>query len=329
MHPRSTLSIVVAVWTPIVLAALPGATSAHAENYPTRPITLVVPFGAGGGIDIVARIFAEKLQEKLHQPVIVENRAGAGGITGTNYVAHTTPDGYTLLLIEASSVLAKWLHKDVPFNVATDFTPVAMVATTYLGLFANSSLPVNNIEQLVAYSKAHPRELSVGTPGVGTPHHLAAMMLNKGVGIDITNIPYRGTPPSVNDLVGGQIPLVWAVPANVMPFVEQGKAKLLAVSAPQRLSSLPQVPTVAETVLPGFSVTLWLGIAAPNGTPPEVITRVSQAIHETSELPEVQTRLSALGYNLDFRSGDKFREQMLSDQQKYGAVIRESGMRAN
>jgi tripartite-type tricarboxylate transporter receptor subunit TctC len=325
MHPRSRLSIIIA-FLPIVWATLLSSISAQAEDYPTRPITLVVPFGAGGGIDIVARIFAARLQEQLHQPVVVENRAGAGGIIGTSYVAHATPDGYTLLLIEASSVLAKWLHKDVPFHVTTDFTPVAMVATTYLGLFAGPSLPVTDIEQLVTYSKAHPGKLSVGTPGVGTPHHLAAMMLNRGAGTDITNIPYRGTPASVNDLISGQIPLVWAVPVNVMSFVELGKARLLAVSSPQRLSSLPKVPTIAETVLPGFSVTLWLGIASPAGTPPEIITRLSQAVQKIAEMPDVQNRVSAMGYNLDFRSGDKFREQMLSDHEKYGVVIRDAGI---
>lgn len=304
------------VWSPKI---------SHAADYPARTITLVVPFAAGGGIDIVARIFAGKLQEKLHQPVVVENRIGGGGIVGTAAVAHAAPDGYTLLMIEASSVLAKWLHKEVAFQVESDFAPVAMLATTYLGLFANQSLPVSNVGELIAYSKAHPGKLSVGTPGVGTPHHLAAIMLNHGAGIDITNVAYRGTPPSVTDLVSGQIPLVWAVPITVAPFVAQGKARLLMISAPHRLAAYPEVPSVAESV-PGFDVTLWLGIAAPARTPPEVIARLAQAIHEVSELTDVQKRLSALGYNVDFRSGDKFREQMLADQKKYGDVIRAAGI---
>jgi len=307
-----------------VSALLPPGKS-HAAGYPARTVTLIVPFAAGGGIDVVARIFAGKLQEKLHQPIIVENRVGGGGIVGTAAVAHAAPDGYTLLVIEASSVLAKSLHKDVAFHVDTDFAPVAMVATTYLGLFANTSLPVSNFAEFVAYSKAHPGKLSVGTPGVGTPHHLAAMMLNHGAGLDIANVAYRGTPPSVTDLISGQIPLVWAVPLNVMPFVAQGKAKLLAVSAPQRLAAFPNVPAVAES-LPGFDVTLWLGIAAPARTPPEVVARLAQTIREISELPDVQQRLSTLGYNLDFRSGDKFRAQMLADQKKYGDVIHAAGI---
>ncbi len=296
-----------------------------AADYPARTVTLVVPFAAGGGIDIVARILASNLQEKLHQPVVVKNHAGGGGLVGTAAVAHAAPDGYTLLVIEASSVLAKWLHKDVTFNVETDFAPVAMVATTYLGLFANTALPASNFAQFVAYSKAHPGKLSVGTPGVGTPHYLAAIMLDHGAGLDIAHVAYRGTPPSVTDLISGQIPLVWAVPLNVMPFVAQGKAKLLAVSAPQRLAEFPDVPAVAET-LPGFEVTLWVGIAAPAQTPHEIVARLAQAIHEISELPEVQKRLSTLGYNLDFRGGDKFRAKMLADQKKYGDALHAVGI---
>ncbi len=303
--------------------------SARADNYPKRPITLVVPFGSGGGIDIVARIVAEKLQERMHQSVVVENRAGGGGIVGTSVVAHARPDGYTLLFIEMSSVLAKWLHKKVPFNVETDFAPIAMVATNYLGLFANMSLPANNLTELIAYNKTHPTKLSIGTPGVGTPHHLAALMLNHGSGIDLVNVSYRGTPPSVADLISGRIPLVWAVPVNVMPFVAQHKAKLLAISSPQRLAELSNVPTVAEQGLPTFSVTLWLGIAGPAGTPAEIVSRLSKAIKEVTELPDVHERLSALGYNLDYRSSDKFREQMLSDQRKYGEVILEAGIQPN
>ena len=321
--------LTIAAWILGASVGLTPAGSARADNYPVRPITLVVPFGSGGGIDIVARIVAEKLQEGLHQPVVVENRAGGGGIVGTSVVAHAKPDGYTLLFIEMSSVLAKWLHKKVPFDVETDFAPVAMVATNYLGLFANTSLPANNLTELIAYSKAHPTKLTVGIPGVGTPHHLAALMFEHGSGLDMVHAAYRGTPPSVTDLVSGQIPLVWAVPINVMPFVAEGKAKLLAVSSPQRLAALPNVPTVAEQGLPDFSVTLWLGIAGPAGTPAEIVSRLSKAIQELTALPDVHKRLSALGYNLDYRSGDKFREQMLGDQRKYGEVIFEAGIQPN
>jgi tripartite-type tricarboxylate transporter receptor subunit TctC len=306
-------------------ALLPQPQIARAATYPERTVTLVVPFAAGGGIDIVARIFASKLAERLRQPVIVENRVGGGGIVGTASVARAAPDGYTLLMIEASSVLEKWLHKDIAFKVETDFAPIAMVATTYLGLFANTSLPVSTMGELIAYSKANPGKLSVGTPGIGSPHQLAAMMLNRGASIDIASVAYRGSPPSVADLISNQIPLVWAVPLNVMPFVAQGKARLLAVSAPHRLAVLPNTPSVAEFV-PGFDVTLWLGVAVPARTPPNVVDRLEQAIHEISDLADVQERLTTLGYKSDFRNGVDFRERILADQKKFGDVIHAAGI---
>ena len=314
------------LWILVALVTSQDFPRAHAQAYPSRSITLVVPFTAGGGIDILARLFADKLQEKLQQPFIVENRTGAGGIIGTDSVARASPDGYTLLFMEGGAVLAKWLHKRVPFDVTSDFTPVAMVATTYLGLFAHPSLPVSDAKDLIAYGKANPGKLSAGTPGVGTPHHLTFLMFNKGAGIDITHVPYRGTPPSVNDLVSGQIPLVWAVPINVLPFVEQGKAKALGVSALQRIPMLPQTPTIAENAVPRFEVVLWLGIAAPAKTPPEIITRLGQAIREVIENSDVQKRAAALGYGLNFRPGEKFHELIVSDHEKYGKVIREAGI---
>src|SRR5262252_5225161 len=244
------------------VAAIPMMPAAlWAEPFPIRPVTLVVPIAAGGAVDTSARIIAEKLQEKLQQPVVVENRPGAGSIIGTNFVAKAAPDGYTLLLMEPGAVLAKWLNKTVPFDVTADFSPIAMFAISPLVLFAHPSVPFHDLKELIAYSKANPRKLSVGTPGVGTPHHLAAAWLNTAAKIDITHVPYRGSAPALNDLLGGQIPLIWATPVAVMPFVEQGKAKVLAVATEQRIPMLPQVPTVAESAVPGFAVNIWLGIA--------------------------------------------------------------------
>src|SRR5260370_40382654 len=185
---------------------------AIAQTYPTRPITLVVPIAAGGAVDTAARIIAEKLQHKLKQSVVVENRPGAGSLIGSNFVAKAAPDGYTLLLMEPGAVLAKWLNKTVPVDVTTDFAPIAMGATSPLVLFAHPSVAVHDVKELIAYSKANPGKLSVGTPGVGTPHHLAAAWLNAAAKIAIVHVPYRGAAPALNDLFGGQIPLIWASP---------------------------------------------------------------------------------------------------------------------
>src|SRR4029077_11132540 len=181
-------------------------------------------------------------QEKLRQSVVVENRPGAGSMIGTNFVAKAAPDGYTLLLMEPGAVLAKWLNKTVPFDVTNDFSPIAMVANSPLVLFAHSSVPFHDLKELIAYSRANPRKLSVGTPGIGTQHHLAAAWLNTAAKIEITHVPYRGAAPALNDLLGGQIPLIWASPVAVLPYVAQGRVRALGVSARQRAAILPQVP---------------------------------------------------------------------------------------
>src|ERR1700722_7241196 len=308
-------------------AALPVASSiAWGQAYPTRPITLVVPIAAGGAVDTAARIIAEKLQMTLHQPFVVENRSGAGSVIGTNFVAKAAPDGYTLLLMEPGAVLAKWLNKTVPFDVTSDFSPIAMNATSSLVLFAHPSVAFRDVGELIAYSKANPRKLSVGTPGVGTPHHLAAAWLNTAAKIDITHVPYRGAAPALNDLLGGQIPLIWASPVAVMPYVEQGKVRMLGVSAQQRDRMLPQVPTISESGVPGFNTVNWFGIAAPAKVSPEVVDRIGRAVHEVTALSDVQRRMSVLGFNLDFRNSDRFRELIVADHQKYGAIIRQAGI---
>ena len=195
-----------------------------------------MPIAAGGGVDTIGRMFAAQLGDRLKQPWVVENRPGAGGLVGLDSVAKAAPDGHTLVVMETSAVLQKWLHKNVPFDVVADFAPVAQMATTPLLLFANPSLPVANIKELIAYAKANPGKLSVGTPGIGSPHHLAVAMLNAAAGIDITHVPYKGTAPALNDLLGGQIPLIWATPNVVMQYVETGKIKPLAVGSPQRIA---------------------------------------------------------------------------------------------
>jgi tripartite-type tricarboxylate transporter receptor subunit TctC len=299
---------------------------AIAQTYPMRPITLVVPIAAGGAVDTAARIIAEKLQQKLRQSVVVENRPGAGSLIGTNFVAKAAPDGYTLLLMEPGAVIAKWLNKTVPFDVTTEFAPIAMVATSPLVLFAHPSVPFHDVRELIAYSKANPGKLSVGTAGVGTPHHLAAIWLNAAAKIAITHVPYRGAAPALNDLLGGQIPLIWASPVAVMPYVEQGKVRMLGVSTQQRDRMLPQVPTVAESGVSGFDTANWFGIVAPARVPPEVVACVSQAIREVTDLPDVQSRMSTLGFDLDFRDRDRFRELIIRDHHKYGTIIREAGI---
>jgi tripartite-type tricarboxylate transporter receptor subunit TctC len=313
----------------VSLVVLAGASPLRAQapaGEGARAITLVVPIAAGGGMDTLGRLVAERLQERLKQPVVVENRVGAGGVVGVDYVAKAAPDGRTLLLLDISAVLHKWLHKSVPFDVVADFAPIARVATTPLLLFANPALPVADVKALIAYAKENPGKLSVGTPGVGSPHHLAAAMLNRAAGIDITHVPYRGTAPALNDLLGGQIPLIWATPNAVVQFIEAGKVKPLATASLERIAMLPQVPTIAESALPGFNVGVWFGIAAPAKTARETVERLAAEIGEITSQPDVRKRLSALGYDIDFAGSEALRDLIASDHKRYGAVIRDAGI---
>jgi tripartite-type tricarboxylate transporter receptor subunit TctC len=293
------------------------------------PITLVVPIAAGGGMDTIGRCSPSGCRNGSSSPVVVENRVGAGGVTGVDYVAKAAPDGRTLLLLDISAVLHKWLHRSVPFDVIADFAPVAQVATTPLLLFAHPSLPVADVKELIAYARANPGKLSVGTPGVGSPHHLAAAMLNSAAKIDITHVPYRGTAPALNDLLGGQIPLIWATPNALIPFLEAGKVKALATASAQRIAILPQVPTVAENALRGFDVGVWFAIAAPAKTPRDIVERLGHEIGEITKLPDVQKRLSALGYDLNFAGNERLRDLIAADHTRYGTVIRDAGITPN
>jgi tripartite-type tricarboxylate transporter receptor subunit TctC len=302
---------------------------AHAQLNPARPITIVVPIGAGGGVDATGRLIAEKLQERLKQPVVVENRPAAGGMVGTDSVAKAAPDGHTLLLMETSSVLHKWLHTNVPYDVVADFAPIARVATSPLILFANPSFGPNNARELIALAKAEPGKLSAGTPGIGTPHHLGLMMLNALAKIEIVNVPYRGAALVLNDVLAGQIPMGWAAPTAVMPHVATGKVKILGVASAQRPASLPQVPTIAENGVPGFDLDIWFGVAAPAKTPPDIVARLSKDIADIVAQPEVKERIAKVGLSTAYLDGAKFREQIRADHERFGKIIRDAGIKPN
>jgi len=310
------------------IAAIAGAIGASAQvpGGDSRPVTLVVAIAPGGGVDTIGRLFAAQLTDRLKQAWVVENRPGAGGLVGLDSVAKAPPDGHTLVMMETSAVLQQWLHKSVPFDVVADFAPVAGTATTPLFLFANASLPVSNLKELIAYAKANPGKLSVGTPGIGTPHHLAAAMLNATAGIDITHVPYKGTAPALNDLLGGQIPLLWATPNVVIQYVESGKVKPLVVGSLQRAPILPNVPTANESGLPGFDVSVWFGVAAPAKTPRDIIEPLSRTLAEIDNLPELAQKTAPLGYDLSYLDSRQFADKIAKDHARYGKVIRDAGI---
>jgi tripartite-type tricarboxylate transporter receptor subunit TctC len=310
-----------------VAVAAAAAIAASAQSPDTRPVTLVVPIAAGGGVDIIGRQFAAKLSERLGQAWVVENRTGAGGAIGADSVAKATPDGHTMLLMETSSVLHKWLHKDVPFDVVADFAPVAEIATTPILLFSGPASPVSGLKSLVAYAKANPGKLTVGTPGVGTPHHLAALMFNVMAGVEITHVPYKGTAPAVTDLLGGQIPLIWSTPNSLMQYIETGKIKPLAVASPSRIAILPDVPTVSESGYPNFDVTVWYGVSGPAKMPRDVVARYGSALADVDKMPDVDQKLTPLGYNLRYFDSKQFADTIARDYDRYGKLIQGAGIK--
>ena len=312
-----------------LLAWLALTQPAGAQLNSSRQITIVVPIGAGGGVDAAGRLIAEKLQERLKQPVIVENRPAGGGMVGTDSVAKAAPDGNTLLLMETSAVLHKWLHKSVPYDVVSDFAPIARVATSPLLLFANPSFGPNNAKELIALAKAQPGKLSAGTPGIGTPHHLGLLMLNALAKIEIVNVPYRGAALVVNDVLAGQIPMGWGAPTAVMPHVNAGKLKLLGVASAKRPPSLPNVPTIAEGGVPGFDLDIWFGLAAPAKTPHDIVARLSKEIAAIVAQPDVKERIQKVGLSPAYTDGAAFREQIRSDHERFGKIIRDAGIVPN
>jgi tripartite-type tricarboxylate transporter receptor subunit TctC len=315
--------------TLVLLPLLALSQPAQAQLNPSRQITIVVPIGAGGGVDATGRLFAEKLQERLKQPVVVENRPAGGGMVGADSVAKAAPDGHTLLLMETSSVLHKWLHTNVPYDVVTDFAPIARVATSPMILFAQPAFPANDVRELIALAKAEPGKLSVGTPGIGTPHHLAMLMLNALAKIDIVNVPYRGAALVLNDVLAGQIPLGWAAPTAVIPHVASGKVKILGVASARRPALLPQVTPIAESGVPGFDLDIWFGVSAPARTPPDVIARYSKEIAEIAALPDVKERIEKVGLSVAYADGETFRKQVREDHERFGKIIREAGIKPN
>jgi len=311
------------------LLGAPAVAQIQAQDtaaYPNRTITIVVPLAPGGGVDVLARTLAAELKQRLGQAVVVENRTGGGGIVGDDSVAKAAPDGYTLLTMNSSEVLHKWLHKSVPFDVVKDVAPIAQFATSPLILMTNASRPYRTLAQYLAYAKAHPGEMTYGSPGVGTPHNLAGEMLDKMAGIDVVHVPYRGTSPALNDLIANQIPAIWATSIAALPFIETGKVIPLALADLRRPAVLPGVPTVAECCVAGFHVEVWFGPAAPAGTPAAVVARLDEELRRIGDKPDVRERLNRLGFDLVYKPTAAFAAMVAEDHIRYGGVIKGLGI---
>ena len=279
--------------------ALPFAVSAQ-QNFPTKPIRLIVGFAPGGGTDIVARAIAPKMSEILGQSIIIENKSGAAGTIGADLVAKSNPDGYTLLMGHSNSnAIAPFVLKSVPYNSATDFTPI-----TYLGyvpnvLIVKSSLPVNSVAQLISLAKQNPGQMTYGSSGIGSTQHLAGALFSKIAGVEMNHVPYKGSGQAIIDLLGGQITMNFdTLPPNLQQ-IKQGNLKALAISTPKRLTILPNVPTFNEVGIVGFDVTNWYSVMGPKGMDPAVVNKIDQAVKAASNDPEIKKTLDAQGLQVE------------------------------
>ena len=300
--------------------------AAIAQPYPSRPVKIVVPFPPGGSNDIIARILAQKLAERDGQAFVVENRGGAGGNIGAEAVANSDPDGYTLLLTAPPPLTTNAaLYKSLKFDPSQAFAPVSLVATVPIVLVVHPSVPVKDVKELVALAKANPGTLNFGSSGNGSTNHLAGELLKSLTGIDIVHVPYKGAAPAMTDLIGGHIPMMFDNMPAVLPQVQSKAVNAIAVAGATRASALPDVPTVAESGVPGFEAFSWFGLAAPAKTPAPVLAKLQGDVEAILKMPDVQKRFTELGAEPGTISGDAFGKFLAEDTAKWTKIIRSSG----
>ena len=298
------------------------AQQALAQPFPSKPVRIVVPFPPGGGTDVVARTVAPKLQELLGQTVVVENRAGAGGNIGTEYVAKSPADGYTLLVASAATAINNTLAKNPGWELTKDFAPVVLLVLNQSLLAAHPSLQVSSVRELIALAKAKPGQVTFASYGNGSSAHLIGELFKMMAGVDLLHIPYKGAAPAVNDLLGGQVNILFADVAAILPHVKAGKVKALGIGSAKRFSGLPDVPTIAEAGVPGFEGGGFLGLVAPAGTPRDAINALNAAALKSLALPEINERLNALASPPVGESPEYFGKFLRGEIDKWARVIR-------
>jgi tripartite-type tricarboxylate transporter receptor subunit TctC len=321
---RSTIPAVAAV----ALTAMCSVVAA--QNYPTRPVTLIVPFPAGGGVDAVARIVAEKLGSGLGQQVIIDNRGGVAGVIGMRVAAKATPDGYTIVMAHTGiTSINPTLYTNPGYDPRKDFAPIGLIATTPIVLMTNVTFPARTVADLIAMAKREPGKLNVGTPPPGTGGYLSAELFKAAAGVDFTIVTYKGTGPLTNDLLGGHVPIAFNVLAPAMGNLQAGTLRAIATAGPTRLSLLPDVPTIAESGLPGFEAVLHYGLMAPTGTPAPVIAKFNAALRATLDDPEVKARIVADGGDTLPSTPEEYAADIAKEEPKWSALIRKLGLRVD
>lgn len=321
-------SLVIRMSATILAGALStSAACAAGGKYPERPVTIVVPFGAGGIADALPRIVGQELGDKWGVPVIIENKVGASGNIGMDYVARAKPDGYTLALAPAGNLTVNsLLYTKLPFDTAKDFAPVTMLATSPNVLVVNERVPANTFKELVDYARQHPDKLNYSSPGPGSGAHLAGELLNQSAGIVVRHIPYNAMAAAVNDVVAGNVDMMFAGVSTVLPQIQAGKLRALAVAGPARLPQLPDVPTVAESGYPGFDVTSWYGIVAPAEVPAEILDRLQADIAAAVGMEAVRQKFTGLGVEPAGSSRADFARTIQDESRKWAAIVKKAGI---
>ena len=310
-------------------ALLPlAAVNAFADAWPSKPIKLVVPFPAGGPTDTASRIVGQKLAERLKQPVVIENRAGASGSIAAKQVMDSPADGYTLMMLATPTLLAPHLYKKVGYDTVKNFTPVATVYDLPIVVVVNpAQLPtVTDIQRLITHAKAQPGQLNYTSSGPGSFGHLSMELLKQLGQFDMQHVAYKGGVPAITDTIGGQVPLMYADLVAALPHIQSGKLRAIAVGSPQRVSMLPQVKTIAEQGFKGFDAVSWGGLVAPLGTPKDVVTRIDKELGEILANKSVQDKLLTAGAMANYQNADQLAVRLKSDYEKWGKVIRDKGI---
>jgi tripartite-type tricarboxylate transporter receptor subunit TctC len=313
----------------LALLLLGAATAASAQAFPSKPIRLVVPFPPGGAVDFYARVVQQPLSEALGQQVVIDNKAGASGMVGAEIVAKSPPDGHTLLLGNiASLAINAGLYAKMPYDPVKDLTAIVRTVDVNYALVVHPSVPANSVAELIAYAKANPGTISYGSAGSGSLPHLGVELFKAQTGIDMLHVPYKGGGPMVTDLLGGTVQVVIADQANLMPQVQSGKLRALAVATPKRSPNFPNLPTIAETV-PGFDSTAWQGLAGPAGMPPEVVKRLNEVFNTVMAMPAVREKLGGGGLEVVGGTPEQFARFIASEIAKWTKIAKDVGAKVD
>jgi tripartite-type tricarboxylate transporter receptor subunit TctC len=315
----------------LALVASSGVfAQAQAQPYPTKPIRFVVPYPPGGPLDAVARLLGQKVAESTKQPVVVDNKPGAGGNIGADIVAKSAPDGYTILMgAVATHAINPALYAKIPYDAIRDFAPVTQLASTPNILVVNPAIPASNVQEFIAYAKANPGKLNFGSGSTGSAGHLAGELFKTLAGVDMTHVPYKGAAPAMQDLVGGQIQLMFDNLASSLGQVRAGKVKGLAVTTAKRTALAPEFPTIAESGLPGFDISTWFGIFVPAGTPREVIERLHAEFTRALAAPDVREKMLNLGAEPVGNTPEEFAAYIAAEARKYARLVKASGAKVD